>query len=85
MVLGLQNAFWSTKRVLEQLYHLWTQKVRAWQGLRRGESGAGKFRELLAPKVHLGAPWDPLGPEPPGQPAVALASGHSTGAGQGWG
>ena len=36
MVLGLQNALWRSKRVLEQLIHFGRQKVSAWQGLRKG-------------------------------------------------
>ena len=46
MVLGLQNALWRSKRVLEQLIHFGRQKVSAWQGLRRGEIGPGKIGEL---------------------------------------
>ena len=36
MVLGLQNALWRSKRVLEQLIHFGRQKVCAWQGLCKG-------------------------------------------------
>ena len=65
MVLGLQNAFGRSKRVLEQLLHFGTQRSCAWQGLYRGESGPFKIGELLAPKCTLGAlgaHWVPLGP-----------------------
>ena len=46
MVLGLQNALWRSKRVLEQLYHFGRQKVSAWQVLRKGFCGPGKMGEL---------------------------------------
>ena len=65
MVLGLQNALWRSKRVLEQLIHFGRQKVSAWQGLRRGGRGDNIIGELLAPKCSvgaLGALWVPLGP-----------------------
>ena len=65
MVLGLQNALWRSKRVLEQLIHFGRQKVSAWQGLRKGFFGHSWNGELLAPKCSfgaLGALWVPLGP-----------------------
>ena len=62
MVLGLQNALWRSKRVLEQLIHFGRQKVSAWQGLRKGFCGPGKIGELLAPDVLLGSTWGTLGP-----------------------
>ena len=46
MVLGLQNALWRSKRVLEQLMHFGRQKVSAWQVLRKGFCGATKIGEL---------------------------------------
>ena len=46
MVLGLQNALWRSKRVLEQLMHFGRQKVSAWQGLRKGISGILNLGEL---------------------------------------
>ena len=65
MVLGLQNALWRSKRVLEQLIHFGRQKVSAWQGLRKGILVTLNVGELLAPKCSfgaLGALWVPLGP-----------------------
>ena len=65
MVLGLQNALWRSKLVLEQLYHFGRQKVSAWQVLYKGFCGSTKFCELLAPKCSfgaLGALWVLLGP-----------------------
>ena len=46
MVLGLQNALWRSKRVLEQLIHFGRQKVSAWQGLRKGILVTLNFGEL---------------------------------------
>ena len=65
MVLGLQNALWRSKRVLEQLIHFGRQEVSAWRGLCKGILGITKFCELLAPRCSLGALgalWVPLGP-----------------------
>ena len=65
MVLGLQNALWRSKRVLEQLYHFGRQKVSAWQVLRKGFCGSSKLFRFLAPKCSLGALgalWVPVGP-----------------------
>ena len=65
MVLGLQNALWRSKRVLEQLMHFGRQKVSAWQVLYKGFCGPGKIGELLAPKCtleHLGTHWGPSRP-----------------------
>ena len=90
MVLGLQNAFWRSKRVLEQLYHFGTQKVCAWQGLRRGGRCDNIIGELLAPKCtleHLGTHWGPSRPASrlwPWPVATALGLGRA-GAEEGWG
>ena len=65
MVLGLQNALWRSKLVLEQLYHFGRQKVSAWQVLYKGFCGPIKIGELLAPECSLGALgalWVPVGP-----------------------
>ena len=65
MVLGLPNALWRSKRVLEQLYHFGRQKVSAWQVLYKGFCGPFKIGELRAPKCSLGALgalWVPLRP-----------------------
>ena len=90
MVLGLQNAFWRSKRVLEQLSLRWTQKVSAWQGLRRGGRGDNIIGELFAPKCtleHLGTHWGPSPPASrlwPWPVATALGLGRA-GAEEGWG
>ena len=65
MVLGLQNALWRSKLVLEQLYHFGRQKVSAWQVLCKGILVTLNFGELLAPECSLGALgalWVPVGP-----------------------
>ena len=66
MVLGLQNALWRSKRVLEQLMHFGRQKVSAWQVLRKGILGILKplvnFELQSAPLEHLGhfgSHWGP--------------------------
>ena len=62
MTFRSQNAFGSPKRVLELLFHFWTQMSCAWQGLHKGKSGAGKIGELLAPRALLGTTWATWGP-----------------------
>ena len=59
---GPETRFGSPKRVLELLFHFWTQKSCAWQVLHKGKRGPFKFSELLASRALLGTTWATWGP-----------------------
>ena len=55
MVLGAQNAFWSSKRVLEHFGDFGSPKTLEFDSISHSKSRAPKFGELFAPKCSVGA------------------------------
>ena len=62
MVLGAQNAFWSSKRVLEHFGDFGSPEPSINDSVYHYKNGPSKIGEHLAPKVLFGTTWATWGP-----------------------